>query len=325
MNAGIFAMLFVGGGLALVVGGLLFRVRDREQGAGRDPRPALRRARRPARGADRGPQPARRGHHRPGRQDGRPVRREGRHARRPRAGPHPDAAGRVRRHHRRRATLALAAILYGLTGTWSFGRHRPGPRPTRSPCSFVRLPDRQAAQGLRGRPARRPDADRLVAVGRPHVPAGHPDDVRGGRAAACPRSSPGSSPRPAWATPSSTPSTAWPSAWRSATSTGSCRPSASSRRSAAGWPTCCTRWPTSSGPARRCAARSPCSPPRAGSRPGCSTALAPFMFLAIQVISPGYMEPMFQGWGLVVLGVTGAPHGLRLRHHLPHVQDRGLT
>ena len=35
------------------------------------------------------------------------------------------------------------------------------------------------------------------------------------------------------------------------------------------------------------------------------TALAPFMFLAIQVVSPGYMKPMFQGWGLVVLAVTG--------------------
>jgi tight adherence protein B len=35
------------------------------------------------------------------------------------------------------------------------------------------------------------------------------------------------------------------------------------------------------------------------------TALAPFMFLAIQVVSPGYMKPMFQGWGIVVLAVTG--------------------
>ena len=34
------------------------------------------------------------------------------------------------------------------------------------------------------------------------------------------------------------------------------------------------------------------------------TALAPFMFLAIQVVSPGYLKPMFQGWGLVVLGGT---------------------
>lgn len=34
------------------------------------------------------------------------------------------------------------------------------------------------------------------------------------------------------------------------------------------------------------------------------TALAPFMFLAIQVVSPGYMKPMFQGWGLVVLAGT---------------------
>jgi tight adherence protein B len=36
------------------------------------------------------------------------------------------------------------------------------------------------------------------------------------------------------------------------------------------------------------------------------TALAPFMFLSIQVMSPGYMDPMFQGWGLVVLGGTAA-------------------
>jgi tight adherence protein B len=34
------------------------------------------------------------------------------------------------------------------------------------------------------------------------------------------------------------------------------------------------------------------------------TALAPFMFLAIQVVSPNYMEPMFSGMGLVVLGAT---------------------
>lgn len=34
------------------------------------------------------------------------------------------------------------------------------------------------------------------------------------------------------------------------------------------------------------------------------TALAPFMFLAIQTASPGYMKPMYQGWGLVVLGGT---------------------
>ena len=31
MNAGIFAMLFVGGGLALMVGGFLYRVRERER------------------------------------------------------------------------------------------------------------------------------------------------------------------------------------------------------------------------------------------------------------------------------------------------------
>lgn len=35
------------------------------------------------------------------------------------------------------------------------------------------------------------------------------------------------------------------------------------------------------------------------------TALAPFMFLAIQVVSPDYMKPMFSGMGLVVLAATG--------------------
>jgi tight adherence protein B len=35
------------------------------------------------------------------------------------------------------------------------------------------------------------------------------------------------------------------------------------------------------------------------------TALAPFMFLGIQVVSPGYMEPMFHGVGLIALALTG--------------------
>jgi len=36
------------------------------------------------------------------------------------------------------------------------------------------------------------------------------------------------------------------------------------------------------------------------------TAMAPFMFFAIQTLSPGYEKPMYQGWGLVVLGCTAA-------------------
>ncbi|HEX2042558.1 MAG TPA: type II secretion system F family protein [Acidimicrobiales bacterium] len=35
-------------------------------------------------------------------------------------------------------------------------------------------------------------------------------------------------------------------------------------------------------------------------------AMAPFLFVAIQVLNPGYMEPMFQGWGLVTLGGAAA-------------------
>ena len=33
-------------------------------------------------------------------------------------------------------------------------------------------------------------------------------------------------------------------------------------------------------------------------------ALPIFLFFAIQVISPGYMQPLFQGWGLMVLAGT---------------------
>jgi tight adherence protein B len=36
------------------------------------------------------------------------------------------------------------------------------------------------------------------------------------------------------------------------------------------------------------------------------TAMAPLMLLAIQVMSPDYMAPMYKGWGIVVLGFTGA-------------------
>ena len=35
-------------------------------------------------------------------------------------------------------------------------------------------------------------------------------------------------------------------------------------------------------------------------------ALPVFLLVAVQVTSPTYMKPMFQGWGLIVLGLTGA-------------------
>ena len=52
--------------------------------------------------------------------------------------------------------------------------------------------------------------------------------------------------------------------------------------------------------------RSTCSPPRARSRPTCSAALPPFLGLFIQVTNPGYMDPMFQGWGWFLLGGAAA-------------------
>lgn len=36
------------------------------------------------------------------------------------------------------------------------------------------------------------------------------------------------------------------------------------------------------------------------------TGLAPFMLFAIQMMSPDYLAPMWRGWGLVVMGVTAA-------------------
>ena len=33
-------------------------------------------------------------------------------------------------------------------------------------------------------------------------------------------------------------------------------------------------------------------------------ALPIFLFFAVQVISPGYMQPLYQGWGLMVLAGT---------------------
>jgi tight adherence protein B len=36
------------------------------------------------------------------------------------------------------------------------------------------------------------------------------------------------------------------------------------------------------------------------------TAMAPLMLLAIQVMSPDYMTPMYRGWGIIVLAFTGA-------------------
>ena len=55
-------------------------------------------------------------------------------------------------------------------------------------------------------------------------------------------------------------------------------------------------------------------------------ALPVFLLLAIQVINPAYMKPMYQGWGMPWLA-AGCP-GLRRHgtgHHLPYGQDRGLS
>ena len=37
-----------------------------------------------------------------------------------------------------------------------------------------------------------------------------------------------------------------------------------------------------------------------------------FLFIAVQVINPGYMDPMFQGWGWVWLGAAGGHHRRRI-------------
>ncbi len=114
-----------------------------------------------------------------------------------------------------------------------------------------------------------------------------------------PRSSAGWSTRPSSAIRWSTPSSAWRSGSTSVTWTGWSRPSGSSRPSAASSPTCSTRWPTSSGPARRCAAR--CCVLTAEGRISAYIlgALPIFLGVFMQVSNPDYLDPMFEGWGLV--------------------------
>ena len=187
------AMLLVGGGLALLVDRAA-RARLRARGAaGRHPRPALGRARRRPRrrrraalvASSRTPSAS------PAGSSSRSTPRAAcsRCSSRPgsRCGPASSCSfvvsggvvlGVVRRRHHRRASP------FGLVGA-----HRQ-PVPRRSPtCS------RRIARRKRKFEEQFPDAltlIALVAVGRPHVPAVDPDDVRGGRAAASPRSSPGS-------------------------------------------------------------------------------------------------------------------------------------
>ena len=79
-------------------------------------------------------------------------------------------------------SLALAALLLALSSTWFFALLGAALRAA-DRLGGRQAPHRQAQEGVRGGPARRPGPHRLVPLRRAHVPAGHPDDVRGGAAA----------------------------------------------------------------------------------------------------------------------------------------------
>ena len=80
-------------------------------------------------------------------------------------------------------SLALAALLLALPSTWFFGLIGLLIGPLLA-STLVKQRIAKRREGVRGGAARRPRPHRLVAHGRAHVPAGHPDDVRGGPPAA---------------------------------------------------------------------------------------------------------------------------------------------
>ena len=173
-------MFFVGGGLALLAVGRPEPGLRPRGAAGRHPRPPLgREGRRPQRRHRAALQP-RREHHRRGGQAHRPGRRQGQPAHPARAGPAPDPPRRVR------ALRGCPAA-----SCWPPSSPRPpssllfgGLAAARQPVPRQRVPappDRAPHEEVRGAVPRRADAHRVVALGRPHVPAVDPDDVRGGR------------------------------------------------------------------------------------------------------------------------------------------------
>jgi hypothetical protein len=180
MNAGLFAMIFVGGGLALVVGGLLFRVREREKALAeildlpfgeRDVRPDSV-------------------------SDGYSPLVEGTIGLAGKMVDQFDEKGDMRAALERAripmrpgeyvvtaaaATFALAAVLYGVTSAWIFGIVGLAVGPLAA-AAFVRW---RIAKRRKAFEAALPDALTLIAssLSAGHLPAGHPDDVRGGRSA----------------------------------------------------------------------------------------------------------------------------------------------
>ena len=67
-----------------------------------------------------------------------------------------------------------------------------------------------------------------------------------------------------------------------------------------------------------------CSPPRAASPPTCSAASRCSCSSPSRRCNPGYMDPMFEGWGPVVLLASCAWAAARVRPDPPHGQDRRL-
>ena len=144
----------------------------------------------------------------------------------------------------------ILGLIVGLVAALLPGRRRELPRrpppqgsswpccPTRSRCSRARSePATRSCRASRRSPRRSPSR----------------------WASSCA----GSSPRPASAARSRRPSTASPSAWPARTSPGPSWPSASSARSVATSPSCCSPWPRPWSSVSASAATSPLSPPRA--------------------------------------------------------------
>jgi len=304
MNAGIFAMIFVGGGLALVVGGLLFRVREREKALAeildlpfgeRDVRPDA---------VSEGYSPLVEGtiglagkmvDQFDGKGDVRAALERARIPMRP--GEYVITAGA--------ATLVLAAVLYGITGTWFIGLIGVAVGPLAA-MSYVR---HRIAKRRKAFEAALPDALTLIASS---LSAGH--TFLRAIQMMCEEAEPPMSEEFARVV--------------AETRLGDPLVEALGRMAQRlevrdmDWVVQAIRIQQTVGGRladllhtladfirAREEVRRDVAVLTAEGRVSAwvLTALAPLMFLAIQVLSPGYMQPMFQGWGIVVLSATGVP------------------
>ena len=198
-------------------------------------------------------------------------------------------AGRVAAAARRHRLGAAALVAFLLTGGDMCSSCVALVAGRRGPVDLPRLQAVPSAQGVQ-LPARRDAAaDRGQPPGRTLGGPGAwtPSCARGraGRRRVPPR--PGRD--PARRADRGRPRARWPSGWRARTSSGPSWRSASSARSAATWPSCCSRWRPPCASASTSAARSSPCRPKAGSRPTSCSACRPASSCYVMIANRAYL------------------------------------